>query len=43
MKFSIVFDDNGTILAASAGDEKANGHFTVERGESLMQGLVALR
>ena len=24
MKFSIVFDDNGTILAASAGDEKAN-------------------
>ena len=24
MRFSIVFDDNGTILAASAGEEKAN-------------------
>jgi hypothetical protein len=24
MRFSIVFDDNGTILAASVGDEEAN-------------------
>jgi hypothetical protein len=25
MRFSIVFDDNGTTLAASEGDEKADG------------------
>ena len=35
MRFSIVFDDNGTILAASVGDEEANN---AARGPGVSSG-----